>query len=203
MRSTIFVPVLATLAAAQSQYTTRSPDFHLVVFSTTNETINNTALVACHEGAAIEGFCRGPKLPDTSGYGTNFYFNTSSENTVPGAANIPGILSYDLVIADNQTVPSSMNVASTLVSNVAVPVIYPGTSSAYEVYFDEADELYVLSWRDDTVDPAVGKEERLKQWYICTTYYSYTYVTLAWVIGKGVNPQNPTCQKVTVKRVWV
>jgi len=201
MRSTLFLPAFAALAAAQ--LITRSPDFYLAVYSYDNEELNNTSLDACHEGAAIEGFCRGPKLPDTSGYATKFYFNTSVENTDPKAANVPGILSYDLIIGDNELIPSAMNIAFTATSNVNVPVLFPGPNQANEVYFDEADELYILSTRDDTVDPSVLRDERLKQWYICTTHYAYEYVTLAWVVGKGAKPQNPTCQKVTVKRVWI
>jgi hypothetical protein len=63
--------------------------------------------------------------------------------------------------------------------------------------------MYVLSTTDDTVDPPVDTEEKVKQWYVCTTDVGYVLETLAWVIGKQATPQNPTCQKVEVKRVWI
>ncbi|KAF2727525.1 hypothetical protein EJ04DRAFT_451164 [Polyplosphaeria fusca] len=173
-----------------------------MVISHHNETLNGTVLSACHEGAAIEGFCRGPSISDPLAYGVHFYFNTSASNTNPKAADVPGVLSYDAVFGDNMTVPSAMSLVPDFTSNVAVPIIYPNPDQYNEVYFDKNDEMYVLSFRDDTVDPPVSKETKFKQWFVCQTYYSYTYTTLAWVIGKNAKPQNPTCQKVQVQRIW-
>ncbi|KAF2267914.1 hypothetical protein CC78DRAFT_32124 [Lojkania enalia] len=203
MRSFSLSLALTASALAQSQYTTRSPPFYLALVAPHNENLNGITLSACHEGAAIEGFCRGPKLSDiSSGYGSTFYFNSSSGNTNPKAANVAGLLSYDLVIGGNMTVPSAMAMVTELTSNVAVPILYPAQSGT-PVYFDDSDSLYILSIRDDTVDPAVQKNEKIKQWYMCTTYYAYKYTTLAWVVGRNAKPQNPTCEKVKVKRVWV
>ncbi|KAF2112516.1 hypothetical protein BDV96DRAFT_648773 [Lophiotrema nucula] len=199
-----FLATLAATATAQFDYTKRSAPFNLIVLSSTNDTLNGTLLSACHEGAAIEGFCRGPKLSDTPTYGATFYFNTSYETNETVVYDNYGSLDYDLLISGNQTVPSAMQLVYDPTSNVAVPILYPSGGETYSsVYFDKSEELYIQSWKDDTVDPAVSKEEKVKQWYVCTTYYSYTYVTLAWVVGKNATPQNPTCQKVTVKRVWV
>ena len=198
---------LSTLAVASayaqdSGYTTRSPSFELVVL-TPNTTLNGSTLDACHEGAAIEGFCRGPQLSTNPSSYAEFYFNTSYSNNDTKAADVPGVLSFDLLISDNMTIPSAMHLVDTFTSNVAVPILYPGYTPYTEVYFDSDDSMYILSFRDDTVNPAVSKEEKIYQWYICTTSYAYTYVTLAWVIGKEATPQNPTCEKVIVKRVWV
>jgi hypothetical protein len=45
----------------------------------------------------------------------------------------------------------------------------------------------------------LGSEYR---WYVCTTLVtSYTYSTLAWVLGSH-SPQNPSCVKVDVVRVF-
>lgn len=38
--------------------------------------------------------------------------------------------------------------------------------------------------------------------YICTTYAGYLYQTLAWTLGNAP-PENPTCQKVDVQRLFV
>jgi hypothetical protein len=35
------------------------------------------------------------------------------------------------------------------------------------------------------------------------TNWAYTYVTLTWKIGLTSEPQNPSCQKVEVQRVFV
>ncbi|ORY19542.1 hypothetical protein BCR34DRAFT_552386 [Clohesyomyces aquaticus] len=202
MKSYLALLTLTAFATAQDYAAKRSPPFHLIVISAKNQTLNGTALSACHEGAAIEGFCRGPKLSDQPAYGTTFYFNTTYETNETIVYDNSGSLDYDLVIGDNQIVPSAMQLVIDPTSNVATPIIYPGGNSYTAVFFDKSEEMYIQSWRDDTVDPAVSKEEKVKQWYICTTYYSYTYTTLAWVVGKHARPQNPTCQKVTVKRVW-
>ncbi|KAF2655470.1 hypothetical protein K491DRAFT_692931 [Lophiostoma macrostomum CBS 122681] len=188
---------------ALAQYTKRSPPFELIVLAPHNATLNGSTLDACHEGAAIEGFCRGPQITSTPSYGSSFYFNTSTSNSNSKASDVQGVLSYDLVIADNTTVPSSMYLVDTWTSNVAVPILSPGYDPVTEVYFDAQDFMYILSTQDDTVSPAGQKQEKVKQWYVCTTYYGYTYDTLAWTVGKRAKPQNPTCQKVEVKRVWV
>ena len=56
---------------------------------------------------------------------------------------------------------------------------------------------------DDTMDPiALDKLEIVYRWVLCETYVGYDYTTLAWVMGNG-EPQNPTCQRVEVVRVFV
>jgi len=76
--------------------------------------------------------------------------------------------------------------------NVAIPLLFPGS-----------DQYNVVTWSNHS-KLLIGYYEGPKEdrWYICTTHYSYTYQTLAWIIGKG-KPENPTCQKVSVHRKLV
>lgn len=93
-------------------------------------------------------------------------------------------------------------------SNVVRPGItfaqYEGSGEA--VAFDKDCLLNIIQYQDDTLEPAseyLNPPKRLYRWYICQTQYSgYRYTTLAWVLGPGL-PQNPTCQKVDIKRMFV
>jgi hypothetical protein len=64
--------------------------------------------------------------------------------------------------------------------------------------------MQIHSFVDDTVyPPKAGQAKAYYRWYMCTTYYgSYTYETLNWVLG-SFPPQNPSCQKVDVKREYL
>lgn len=85
-------------------------------------------------------------------------------------------------------------------SNVALPLF--GFNEQQYVGIDRNDLFYVAQYTTDTVMPPtyLKKPKKLYNWYICETYFSsYTYYTLSWVAGV-YPPQNPTCQKVSVKR---
>jgi len=91
-------------------------------------------------------------------------------------------------------------------SNVALAQI-AFTNEGYQTFvaFDKNDLMNILVYQDDTLEP---KQEYLEtpralyRWYICETYYTgYHYTALTWVMGSH-SPQNPTCQKVGVKRVF-
>lgn len=88
-------------------------------------------------------------------------------------------------------------------TNVAHPLFEP-SYTATQVTFGEDDELAILGYVDDSVNPPkAGDWYALKQWYACTTYYTgYSYQSLNWVVGKG-KPQNPSCVKTEVKRVYI
>jgi hypothetical protein len=88
-------------------------------------------------------------------------------------------------------------------TNVALPLFIPGYDTTY-VGFDKEDKLYISYYVDDTVSPPkAGKTKKLYNWYTCETYYTgYTYTTLAWLIGRECKPQNPSCEKVDVVRVF-
>lgn len=87
-------------------------------------------------------------------------------------------------------------------TNVALPLI--GFEEPYTyIGFDKDQNMFIRTYIDDTVTPPKSKTKTLYRWYMCQTYYiGYTYTTLAWVNGK-YPPQNPSCEKVQIKRVFV
>ena len=88
-------------------------------------------------------------------------------------------------------------------SNVAVPLLQP-SENGQNVAFDDDDKLTILSYQDDTQTLPNYSVKPLYNWYACTTYAGYLYQTLAWAVGtETAVPQNPTCQKVDVVRVFV
>ena len=89
-------------------------------------------------------------------------------------------------------------------TNVALPLFEPAENYQY-VGFDKNDKLYISGYIDDTVNPPkAGKAYKLYNWYTCKVYYSgYTYTTLSWVFGTVYPPQNPSCKKVDVVRVFI
>jgi hypothetical protein len=166
----------------------------------------STALGACHQGAAIEGLCiTGETVQDPPSSYTTFYHNVSSaRNEAAGAANADGPISWILRAGGNLTVPSAMFLALDETSNVANPTFYPGTDKSTLVAFEEDGCLYINANRDDTVSPpsVFYPSRHVKNWYICLTRYSYTYTTLSWKVGLTGTPQNPSCQKVDIVRVY-
>jgi hypothetical protein len=162
-------------------------------------------LGACHAGAAIESLClTSEKRNDTASTYTTFYHNVSASDE-PNAIDTAGVLAYVLRAGGGLEVPSSMQLSNQLTSNVAIPVISPGWDDYTAVYFDECGSLYIPAYQDDTVSPpeSFPGTMRVKNWYVCLTRYTYTYTTLAWKVGLTGEPQNPSCQKVEVERVWV
>lgn len=164
--------------------------------------ICSTTLGPCHQGAAIAGLCpTGSKLPDPS---PPFYHNVSSaSNQKPGAANADGILSY-ILHASGIDVPSAMSMDAGLSSNVVNPTFYPNVEPYTLLAFDENGCAYISAGQDDTVSPPTyyDPSRKLNNWYICLTRWSYLYYTLSWKIGVTGEPQNPSCQKVDVMRIF-
>ena len=125
MRISIFASLIALAAStATAQYTNQSAPFNLILLSQ-NDTLNGSALGACHEGAAIEGLCvSGPPTAD-AGY-SQFQFNTSSTpfnyNATIGET---GYLTYELR-GGNFNVSEPMGLTYNPASNVAVPEFNPG-----------------------------------------------------------------------------
>ena len=88
-------------------------------------------------------------------------------------------------------------------SNVALPLFFPGPPYTY-VGFDTDELMFIRTFVDDTVTPpkSVYPGKKLYRWYMCeTNNLAYVYQTLAWVLGK-YPPQNPSCKKIQVKRVF-
>lgn len=88
-------------------------------------------------------------------------------------------------------------------SNVAMPMFLPGEDQTY-VGFGARDRMYIESYIDDTVTPpkVLSTPTKYYRWYVCETNYSgYQYTTLAWVLGNA-KPENPSCEKIIVVRVF-
>ncbi|ATY61150.1 hypothetical protein CCM_02125 [Cordyceps militaris CM01] len=189
--------LLSGLAAADD---IQSKPFKLVLDSS-NGRINGKIISSCHSGAAIEGLCLSNDAP---GPYTTYYLNTTEGATSPVTGyGASGKLVWNLPL-QNQYVSEPMQFTYDPSTNVAHPLFQPSYTATYVAFGDEDNELALFSYVDDTVNPPrAGNFKALKQWYACTTYYTgYTYLTLNWVVGKG-KPQNPTCVKTQVKRVFI
>jgi hypothetical protein len=106
------------------------------------------------------------------------------------AIDTPGILVYVLHGAGFE-VPSAMHLNTSPGSAVTVPVFSPGPDSDTTVEFEDCGSMYIAN------------QVNTKSWYLCLTSYGYTRITLAWNGGLTTEPQDPTCRKVDVERVWI
>lgn len=201
--STVALVLGLAIGTSAQIYEVQSAPFHLVLESE-NKTINGQYLAACHTGAAIESLClAGIPSPSKPGEinAPTFNFNTSESYlpTVEGNSP-PGLITYQLR-GSNFNISQPMNMQVWRATNVALLLFQPGTTGL-EVNFDCEDRMNVEFGVDDSVDPIETSPKAYYRWYSCSTWYSgYRYVTLTWVLGNK-EPQNPTCVKVNVKRVW-
>lgn len=201
--STVALALNLAIGTSAQIYGNQSAPFHLVLESE-NKTINGQYLAACHTGAAIESIClAGIPSPSKPGEikAPTFNFNTS-ENYLPTVEgnSPPGLLTYELR-GSNFNLSQPMNLIPFQASNVALLLFRP-ESTGLEVNFDCEDRMNVEFGLDDTVIPIETSAKAYYRWYSCSTWYGgYRYVTLNWVFGNK-EPQNPTCVKVNVKRVW-
>jgi hypothetical protein len=190
---------LACSGLAAAQFDNQTAPFNLVLVSK-NKTIDGQYLYSCHEGAAIEGLCLAGKKPTVS---NQFNFNYSSQSVTPNPTlGTPGYVTW-VLHGGNFNESEALGLYNDPTSNVALPLFEPGYSATV-MAFDDKNLLNIQGYVDDTVSPPkAGDWVAYYRWYACTTYYSgYTYQTLAWALGAG-KPQNPTCVKVDVKRVFV
>jgi hypothetical protein len=199
-----YLALLALSATAACQYLNQSAPFRLVLESN-NATLNGTVLGACHSGAASEVVClTDTPITDEPSYGTIFYYNFSSttENNYTDL-DTRGGLGYTLE-AGVGPIPSRWSLAVDYTSNVAFATIGPGDITYGTFSFDSCGYLYIQKSFDDTVIPPVNIDpvKKLENWYICSMSWAYRYETLAWKIGVTGEPQNPSCSKVRVKRVF-
>ena len=201
MRTSFITASLLAAATTQvtAQYTNESDPFALVLLSS-DRTLNGTTLSPCHEGAAIEGLCLGPPITNTHTTFASFNFNTSSSDTgFNTTIDQTGILTW-LLRGANFNLSSPFGLSYSATSNVAIPLFTPSTTSTTIVAFNKNNLLNIQGYLDDTKSPLTFDSRAYYRWYICNTYWGYSYTTLAWVVGEG-DPQNPTCRAVDVKRV--
>jgi hypothetical protein len=156
-------------------------------------------------GAAIEGLClTSQRRNDQATTYTTFYHNVSASDE-PNAVDTLGVLVYVLYGGGGLVVPSAMRLSITPTSNVGIPIFSPGYTEYSTLNFEQNGSMYIEAYQDDTVSPPINFQTplKVKNWYMCLTRWSYTYNTLVWKIGLSDQPQNPSCQKVEVERVWL
>lgn len=199
--------LLATSVKAQLFYNETSDPFNLVLTSE-NSTVNGTTLSACHIGAALESLCLssgGGISNPTAIAAATFNFNTSTDPFTPNATlGTPGILTWTLKTSSID-VPSSVYFNYDPTTDSAVPILTPGQERPQLLAFDDQDRLNVQGYIDWTANPpnSTGTTEAYNRWYACQTYFSgYSYRNLVWGLGTD-EPENPTCMKVGVRRVFV
>jgi hypothetical protein len=196
--STAIASVLAMVVSSTAQFLDQTAAFALVVLSR-NGNYNGTTLAACHEGAATEGLCIGATL-GSSGVQT-FTMNYSSSLTVNPDMGTVGYLTYQLV-GGNFNLSSPMSLSYNPSSNVAVPLLTPSASGT-EISFKADNLMGIPGYIDDTVSPPNMSDPTVYyRWYICKTNAGYLYTTAAWVMG-NITPENPSCVKADLKRVFV
>ncbi|ORX96509.1 hypothetical protein BCR34DRAFT_578634 [Clohesyomyces aquaticus] len=205
MKFTLPTVAFALTATTSAQIYNESAPFRLQLVSYSNSTVNGSYLAACHSGAAIESLCLAdaPSISKPNPISPSvFTFNSSDSQFVPNATlGVSGVLVW-VLHGSSFNYSESMGFSVNPSSNVVLPLF--GIGQPQYVAFDEHNLLNIQDYVDDTTDPAtVGLYKAYYNWYSCTTYFTgYSYVTLAWALGVG-KPQNPTCVKVDVKRIFV
>ncbi|KAG0645496.1 hypothetical protein D0Z07_8543 [Hyphodiscus hymeniophilus] len=200
MRTSTLAGLMALAASSTTaQFVNTTAPFALLVLSQ-NETYNGTTISPCHEGAAIEGLCIGTKLGSPPpAFVQTYTQNYSASATVDPTIGVVGYLIFDLPVSGlNESSP--MSFAYNPSSNVAVPLFEP-SESGQEVAFHE-DQLFIPSFTNDQVTPPTFEENVFDRWYICNTNVGYNYITVAWALGDAA-PQNPSCVKASIRRVFV
>ncbi|KAF2660793.1 hypothetical protein K491DRAFT_16300 [Lophiostoma macrostomum CBS 122681] len=213
MQKLLFALLSFVAHTLAQEFAFRSPRFNLIYLSD-DLVLNGTLASTCHEGAAIDGLCgtNASVLPSLVERQV-FTHNTSDEFKGIPNPDFPGALSWTWLLGSNKTVESVMAFQYTPSSNVA-PLNFmpkdPGTATA--VSFDPCNNMYIQRAIDDTVvppPPASGDQSTSRllmkdyHWYICQDVDRYRYMALSWKVGAFGRPQNPTCKKVLVKRVFL
>jgi hypothetical protein len=185
--------VLAGASLAVGQGLNQSLPFNLQLQACENSTLNGKYLTPCHEGAAIEGLCpMTTPLPKNESFYYN-YTDTSMSNT--------GYLTWVLPANGGSLLFSEgMRLSTNPTTNVAVPLFEPDQNGQL-IGFNEDDEMFIEGLDDRVAPLNMTNVVRYQRWAVCTTYVGYRYNTLAWTLG-AAEPENPTCHKVKVKRVF-
>lgn len=204
--SLLFPATVAALDAA-----TRSPAFHLSIRSD-NETYNEKAVSACHQGALITSLCITDQSVNLTAPGP-FALNTETASA--------GILEFNAPTPPTSDAPNStstwfpMNFWWDVYSNIVMGFFQPlnategidpdrlmfsnATEDGGEILVMKApvlDERLAPNWQPANASYVVNR------WYVCDTWYPAPYqrTSVVWGLGEA-EPQNPTCVKVDVVRV--
>lgn len=166
-------------------------------------TDSSHALGACNWTIPRKGLCLTDDTTATPArpYST-FYHNVSSYNY-----DNQGILNWPLSLwGRDDPASSAMRFHYEAGTNLVEIMLEPWTDIYQLVWFEEdSASMYIAIDEDDTgkVRDWVVPPKQVKNWYMCNSRYSIKLRTLAWKIGFVGEPQNPTCSKVDVVRVWV
>jgi hypothetical protein len=193
MKSVISAIILAGASLVAAQGLNQSLPFNLQIHTCDNSTLNGKYFTPCHEGAAIEGLCPVTvPLPKNE----SFYFNYTA-----GINSPTGYLTWVLPANGGSLLFSEvMSLSTNPTTNVAVPLLQP-SQNGQPVGFDKDDFLFIQGLDDSVAPLNMTNVVQFQRWAVCTTYVGYKYDTLAWTLGAG-EPENPTCHKVKVKRVF-
>lgn len=193
MKSLISAIILAGASLVMAQGLNQSLPFNLKLHSCEDSTLNGQYLTPCHEGAAIEALCpTATPLPKNESY----YYNYTAGN----AANT-GYLTWVLPANGGALLFSeAMRLQTNPTTNVAVPLFYPDQNGQL-IGFDKEDNMFISGFDDRVAPLNMTNVVEYHRWAVCTTYVGYRYDTLAWTLGEA-DPQNPTCHRVKVKRVF-
>jgi hypothetical protein len=176
---------------SSAQYTNQTGPFKLQLVST-DAKYNGQYLSTCHEGAAIESLC-----PLGSTGGVDFFFNYTGEAATQWTS---GYLTW-ILVGGNFEVSSALTLSYDPVSNVAVPLFFPGADRAQLLSFN-ADGFMNIMGSDPTIVPRnFGANVPYFRFFICNTYVGYQMDTVAWSLGSG-QPDNPTCVSVQIQQIW-
>jgi hypothetical protein len=188
------LPILAASAVTAQTDPAESAPFLLKIANSANESLNGQYLYSCHAGAAIEGLCLSPSI--------NSSYTLNTTNDLPY-----GTLIWKLPVNINDTVqdvPSPLSLSYLPNSNVAIPLLSPGSYGNVDLGFSDEDKLYLHTSIDDTkavagtsVPDGYYGDFRLSNWYACYAVVGgYYYHALAWVTSG--TPSNPTCEAIEV-----
>ncbi|KAF2818498.1 hypothetical protein CC86DRAFT_413824 [Ophiobolus disseminans] len=192
MNSITLALVALAATAAEAIFDIKSSAFCLVLRSGDTE-IDGTVLGACHQGAMERSLCQTKlRLQDPAEPGTFFYHKVKSPYQ-PNANNIHGSVVFTLEGGNFQQ-DLLMKFQSPRDKNADLSIsIFGGGQSFTAVNFDNDGKMH--RWENGV---------QLYNWYICQIGYNYPGYPLSWKNGPGTElPQNPTCKKVEVVRVFV
>ncbi|KAI0179795.1 hypothetical protein GGR52DRAFT_213411 [Hypoxylon sp. FL1284] len=203
MRSIFALATAFGLTLAQNA--SEPAPFNLILQSE-DSTLDGLQLGACHAGAAVEALCVHANLTDPMFL--TFFFNESAPQSDDPAFLPSGLLTWTFtggtpVFTQNTAVTFMINPAS----NLAFPLVWPATDVAQQFSFADGDLLAVQANIDDTLNPPEPFDNYVTyitdRFAVCKTYWQgYGYTALQYVLGVE-KPQNPSCQAVTVKRVFL
>ncbi|KAI1396879.1 hypothetical protein F4819DRAFT_491095 [Hypoxylon fuscum] len=203
-RSILFLASVFGLALAQGDYSNQSAPFNLVL-SSSNSTLNGLKLAACHAGAAVESFCLDQSV-QTPEFQTFFFNGSSSPPSDPNYLPA-GLITWTFTGGQPPlTSSTAMTFMYNPASNLAFPLIWPA-EGGQAVSFTEEGLLGIAANVNDAVSPPEPFENYVTyltdRWAVCKTYWQgYGYTALQFVMGDQ-EPQNPSCQAVTVQRVFL